>query len=119
MCSHPHVTKFGASRSVVSPSLLSLFHLKMESDPITERLYFLFKYSKGTAFTTTTKERTVTIGSTLRNLNPLIVEKSKSQVNISTEPYATAILVDFFFLWRGDPTRDMASSFLRFLDHTQ
>ena len=25
----------------------------------------------------------------------------------------------FFFLWRCDPTRVMASSFLRFLDHTQ
>jgi hypothetical protein len=25
----------------------------------------------------------------------------------------------FFFLWRWDPTRVMASSFLRFLDHTQ
>jgi len=25
----------------------------------------------------------------------------------------------FFFLWRCDPTRAMASSFLRFLDHTQ
>ena len=24
----------------------------------------------------------------------------------------------FFFLWRCDPTRVMASSFLRFLDHT-
>jgi len=24
-----------------------------------------------------------------------------------------------FFLWRCDPTRVMASSFLRFLDHTQ
>jgi hypothetical protein len=27
--------------------------------------------------------------------------------------------LDFFFLWRCDPTRVMASSFLRFLDHTQ
>ena len=26
--------------------------------------------------------------------------------------------VTFFFLWRCDPTRAMASSFLRFLDHT-
>jgi hypothetical protein len=25
----------------------------------------------------------------------------------------------YFFLWRCDPTRVMASSFLRFLDHTQ
>jgi len=25
----------------------------------------------------------------------------------------------FFLLWRCDPTRSMASSFLRFLDHTQ
>ena len=25
----------------------------------------------------------------------------------------------FFLLWRCDPTRVMASSFLRFLDHTQ
>ena len=28
-------------------------------------------------------------------------------------------LISFFFLWRCDPTRVMASSFLRFLDHTQ
>jgi hypothetical protein len=28
-------------------------------------------------------------------------------------------LYNFFFLWRCDPTRVMASSFLRFLDHTQ
>jgi len=26
---------------------------------------------------------------------------------------------DFFFLWRCDPTRVMASSLLMFLDHTQ
>ena len=29
------------------------------------------------------------------------------------------ILKTFFFQWRCDPTRVMASSFLRFLDHTQ
>ena len=29
------------------------------------------------------------------------------------------VLIFFFFLWRCDPTRVMASSFLRFLDHTQ
>ena len=28
-------------------------------------------------------------------------------------------MYDFFLLWRCDPTRVMASSFLRFLDHTQ
>jgi len=28
-------------------------------------------------------------------------------------------MVTFFLLWRCDPTRVMASSFLRFLDHTQ
>jgi len=27
--------------------------------------------------------------------------------------------IHFFLLWRCDPTRVMASSFLRFLDHTQ
>jgi len=27
--------------------------------------------------------------------------------------------IHFFFLWRCDPTRVMASSFLMFLDHTQ
>jgi hypothetical protein len=30
-----------------------------------------------------------------------------------------AVRADFYFLWRCDPTRVMASSFLRFLDHTQ
>ena len=29
------------------------------------------------------------------------------------------LFIFFFFLWRCDPTRVMASSFLRFLDHTQ
>jgi hypothetical protein len=29
------------------------------------------------------------------------------------------IYITFYFLWRCDPTRVMASSFLRFLDHTQ
>ena len=32
---------------------------------------------------------------------------------------ATGIWTTFFFLWRCGPTRAMASSFLRFLDHTQ
>jgi len=42
--------------------------------------------------------------------------------NISEE-FVMAIfevkVVNFFFLWRCDPTRVMTSSFLRFLDHTQ
>jgi len=29
------------------------------------------------------------------------------------------LYIDFFLLWRRDPSRVMASSFLRFLDHTQ
>jgi hypothetical protein len=29
------------------------------------------------------------------------------------------IYIYIFFLWRRDPTRVMATSFLRFLDHTQ
>jgi len=33
--------------------------------------------------------------------------------------YVTWRLVTFFLLWRCDPTRVMASSFLMFLDHTQ
>ena len=37
-------------------------------------------------------------------------------VAIFREQLWTAV---FFFLWRCDPTRVMASSFLRFLDHTQ
>jgi hypothetical protein len=45
--------------------------------------------------TTTTKERTVTTGSTLRNLIPLIMDKSRSQVIVSTEPFGTAILVEY------------------------
>jgi hypothetical protein len=95
MCSHPHITKFEASHSVESPSSFSHFHLKMESDPITERLYLFFKYDNGIAFTTTTtKERTVTIGSTLRNLIPLIMDNSRSQVIVSTELFGTAIVVE-------------------------
>ena len=33
--------------------------------------------------------------------------------------YKIYVETDFFFLWRCSPTRAMASSFLRFLDHTQ
>ena len=35
------------------------------------------------------------------------------------ELYLLNITIIYFFLWRCDPTRVMASSFLRFLDHTQ
>jgi len=31
---------------------------------------------------------------------------------------ATSLYIYFFLLWRCDPTRVMASSFLKFLDHT-
>ena len=34
-------------------------------------------------------------------------------------PISSSLTFIFFFLWRCDPTRVMASSFLRFLDHTQ
>jgi len=33
--------------------------------------------------------------------------------------YIIILYIIYFFLWRCDPTRVMASSFLRFLDHTQ
>ena len=33
--------------------------------------------------------------------------------------YDDTYIYIFFFLWRCDPTRVMASSFLRFIDHTQ
>jgi hypothetical protein len=33
--------------------------------------------------------------------------------------WSRLLITTFFFLWRCDPTRIMASSFLRFLDHTQ
>jgi hypothetical protein len=67
----------------------------MESDPITGRLYLFFKYDNGVAFTTTTKERAVTIGSTLRNLIPLIMGKSRRQIIVSTELLGTAIVVEY------------------------
>jgi len=38
--------------------------------------------------------------------------------SVSGNVHCTHILL-FFFLWRCDPTRVMASSFLMFLDHTQ
>ena len=34
-------------------------------------------------------------------------------------PDNLTFIIIFFFLWRCDPARVMASSFLRFLDHTQ
>ena len=40
-------------------------------------------------------------------------------VHFAFLPTYRILLTEFFFLWRCDPTRVMASSFLRFLDHTQ
>ena len=34
-------------------------------------------------------------------------------------PTDYSLVIHYFFLWRCDPTGAMASSFLRFLDHTQ
>ena len=38
---------------------------------------------------------------------------------VTGECWVQCLRLCFFFLWRCDPTRVMASSFLRFLDHTQ
>jgi hypothetical protein len=40
-------------------------------------------------------------------------------LRINTDDNYFLPLSVFFFLWRCDPTRVMASSFLMFLDHTQ
>ena len=48
--------------------------------------------------------------------------KQKILRNRLTHPIAYECILGYiyiFFLWRCDPMRDMASSFLRFLDHTQ
>ena len=65
----------------------------------------------------------------IRKLNvPHIVQKNSvssymnSLYNIILHFFNTTMLyfsLFFFFLWRCGPTRAMASSFLRFLDHTQ
>jgi hypothetical protein len=45
----------------------------------------------------------------------------KVNINLSINIITSSLLglQSFFLLWRCDPTRVMASSFLRFLDHTQ
>ena len=41
----------------------------------------------------------------------------KKDIELNKKPIPS--IISFFSLWRCDPTRDMASSFSRFLDHTQ
>jgi len=51
-----------------------------------------------------------------------IVLSSLGLVRDNNLKFVTAyllLLLFYFFLWRCDPTRVMASSFLTFLDHTQ
>jgi len=51
------------------------------------------------------------------SVNNLVKFYGRTHVLTSGASFALQLL--FFFLWRCDPTRVMASSFFRFLDHTQ
>ena len=53
------------------------------------------------------------------NQNHMNMKQRCQLVAISYWNLRPRLLLIFFLLWRFDPTRVMASSFLRFLDHTQ
>ena len=55
----------------------------------------------------------------LHDLNLRIFGKSKARSSSLRNFLHHPMKRTFFFLWRCDPTRVMASSFLRFLNHTQ
>ena len=52
-------------------------------------------------------------------VNPIVVKYIIPYHVIYRIIYIYIYIYFFFFLWRCDPTRVMATSFLRFLDHTQ
>jgi len=54
-----------------------------------------------------------------RKKNFRISRSADTETVLSRKNNFLIMQCDFFFLWRCDPTRVMASSFLRFLDHTQ
>jgi len=50
---------------------------------------------------------------------PGLMVKNSVYLSLPQLGFPFVAFLRFFFLWRCDPTRAMASSFLRFLDHTQ